>query len=81
VKKNFEAVDRTLEHLYEVNVPAEITSGMTRRAPVPHEAPAFVKEVFGRIIQFEGDNIPVSALPNDGTFPLATSQCLNGRIT
>jgi len=74
VKKNFEAVDRTLENLYEVKVPAEITSGMTRRAPVPNEAPAFVKEVLGRMIQFEGDSIPVSALPNDGTYPTATTQ-------
>ena len=74
VKKNFEAVDRTLENLYEVNVPAAITSEAARRSPVPNEAPEFVKDVLGRMIQFEGDEIPVSALPNDGTYPLATSQ-------
>ena len=74
VKKNFEAVDSTLEHLYEVKVPGKITSKATRRSPVPSEAPVFVKDVLGRMIQFEGDEVPVSALPNDGTYPLATSQ-------
>ncbi|HMS01155.1 MAG TPA: pyruvate:ferredoxin (flavodoxin) oxidoreductase [Anaerolineales bacterium] len=74
VKKNYEAVDRTLEHLYEVKVPQAITSEAARRLPVPNEAPEFVKNVLGRMIQFEGDEIPVSALPNDGTYPLATSQ-------
>ncbi len=74
VKKNFEAVDRTLEHLYEVKVPGAITSEAARRLPVPNEAPEFVRNTLGRMIQFEGDEIPVSALPNDGTYPLATSQ-------
>ena len=74
VKKNFEAVDATLEHLFEVKVPVEITSTTSRRSPVPNEAPEFVKNVLGRMIQFEGDEVPVSALPNDGTYPLATSQ-------
>ncbi len=74
VKKNFEAVDSTLEHLYEVHVPAQVTSVATRRPPVPNEAPEFVRNVLGKMIQFEGDGIPVSALPNDGTYPLATSQ-------
>ena len=74
VKKNFEAVDSTLENLHEVKVPAEITSKSTRRAPVPKEAPDFVRNVLGEMIGFNGDNIPVSALPVDGTFPTATTQ-------
>ncbi|MEW6286665.1 MAG: pyruvate:ferredoxin (flavodoxin) oxidoreductase [Chloroflexota bacterium] len=74
VKKNFEAVDRTLEHLYEVKVPAEATSKITRRPPVPAEAPEFVRNVLGEMISFNGDRIPVSALPVDGTFPTATTQ-------
>ncbi len=83
VKKNFEAVDSTLEHLYEVKVPAPagITSEAARRSPVPYEAPEFVKNVLGRMIQFEGDEVPVSALPNDGTYPLATSQWEKRNIT
>ncbi|MCK6539813.1 MAG: pyruvate:ferredoxin (flavodoxin) oxidoreductase [Anaerolineales bacterium] len=74
VKKNFEAVDSTLENLYEVKVPAEITSKITRRLPVPKEAPEFVRNVLGEIIASNGDNIPVSAFPVDGTFPLGTTQ-------
>ncbi|MDL1912528.1 pyruvate:ferredoxin (flavodoxin) oxidoreductase [Chloroflexi bacterium CFX6] len=74
VKKNFEAVDSTLENLYEVKVPAGITSKVTRRAPVPNEAPEFVRNVLGEIIGSNGDNIPVSAFPVDGTFPLGTTQ-------
>jgi pyruvate-ferredoxin/flavodoxin oxidoreductase len=74
VKQNFEAVDRTLENLYEVKVPAEITSQTTRRLPVPAEAPEFVRKVLGQIIDANGDNIPVSAFPVDGTFPTGTTQ-------
>jgi pyruvate-ferredoxin/flavodoxin oxidoreductase len=74
VKKNFDAVDRTLENLYEVKVPAAITSTSTRRLPVPNEAPEFVRNVLGEIIGANGDNIPVSAFPVDGTFPTGTTQ-------
>jgi pyruvate-ferredoxin/flavodoxin oxidoreductase len=74
VKKNFDAVDSTLANLYEVKVPAEITSKMTRRQSVPSEAPEFVRNVLGEIIGANGDNIPVSAFPIDGTFPTGTTQ-------
>ena len=74
VKKNFEAVDATVANIYEVKVPAEVTSTATRRLPVPSEAPDFVKNVLGQIIDSNGDNIPVSAFPVDGTFPTGTTQ-------
>ena len=74
VKKNFEAVDGTLANLYEVKVPTEITSKTVRRLSVPNEAPDFVRNVLGEIIGANGDNIPVSAFPIDGTFPTGTTQ-------
>jgi pyruvate-ferredoxin/flavodoxin oxidoreductase len=74
VKKNFQAVDATIENLYEVKVPAKVTSKMTRRSAVPKEAPDFVRNVLGQILDFDGDNIPVSAFPVDGTYPTATTQ-------
>jgi pyruvate-ferredoxin/flavodoxin oxidoreductase len=74
VKKNFAAVDGTLENLHEVKVPAQLTSKVTRRQAVPNEAPEFVRNVLGKIIDANGDNIPVSAFPVDGTFPTATTQ-------
>ena len=74
VKKNFEAVDQTLAHLSEVKVPASISGSIKMRRAVPDAAPEFVKSVLGPIITFEGDNIPVSAMPVDGTFPTGTTQ-------
>ncbi|HEV2474111.1 MAG TPA: pyruvate:ferredoxin (flavodoxin) oxidoreductase, partial [Chthonomonadales bacterium] len=47
---------------------------LTRRPPVPGEAPAFVRDVLGPMIAGDGDAIPVSALPVDGTYPSGTAQ-------
>jgi pyruvate-ferredoxin/flavodoxin oxidoreductase len=74
VKRNFEAVDKTLANLFEVEVPAKVTSQLTLRKPVPDAAPEFVRDVLGEIIAGRGDALPVSAFPVDGTFPTATTQ-------
>jgi pyruvate-ferredoxin/flavodoxin oxidoreductase len=74
VKKNFAAVDATLDHLDQVKVPATATSIFDVRRPVPEEAPEFVQKVTAKIIAGEGDSLPVSAFPVDGTFPSATAQ-------
>ena len=81
VKANFEAVDQTLANLYEVTVPDRVTSTFTRRPPVPAEAPEFVRETLGRIIAGEGDSLPVSAFPVDGTYPTGTTQWEKRNIT
>jgi pyruvate-ferredoxin/flavodoxin oxidoreductase len=81
VKRNFEAVDQTLENLYEVKVPGSVTSGLTRRPPVPEKAPQFVQDVLGTIIAGNGDDLPVSAFPTDGTYPSATTQWEKRNIT
>jgi pyruvate-ferredoxin/flavodoxin oxidoreductase len=74
VKKNFDAVDQTLENLFEVKVPATATSKITRRPMVPAEAPEFVKNVLATMLAFDGNDVPVSAMPVDGTFPTGTTQ-------
>ena len=74
VKQNFEAVDHTLVHLKEVKVPTVADSEFNRHPSVNAKAPAFVKDVLGKMIIFEGDNLPVSAMPIDGTYPTGTSQ-------
>jgi pyruvate-ferredoxin/flavodoxin oxidoreductase len=74
VKKNFAAVDATLDHLHEVPVPDRVTSTFDLRPPVPDEAPDFVQTTLARIIAGEGDAVPVSAMPVDGTFPTGTTQ-------
>ncbi len=74
VRKNFAAVDSTLQHLHEVRVPGRATSGVGLRPPVPAEAPEFVQRVTARMIAGEGDLLPVSALPADGTYPVGTTR-------
>ncbi|MBM3181554.1 MAG: pyruvate:ferredoxin (flavodoxin) oxidoreductase [Chloroflexi bacterium] len=74
VKMNFEAVDATIANLHEVKVPAKVSSKMTRRSSVPKDAPDFVRNVLGPMISFDGDDLPVSAMPVDGTYPLGTTQ-------
>ena len=74
VKKNYEAVDKTLANLHEFKVPTKATSKIELPPAVPAEAPEFVKNVTGRIIAGLGDKIPVSAFPVDGTYPTATTQ-------
>jgi len=81
VQRNFEAVDHTLANLTEVKVPEKASSSLTRRQPVPAEAPEFVKNVLGRMIAGEGDSLPVSAMPVDGTFPTGTTQWEKRNIT
>jgi pyruvate-ferredoxin/flavodoxin oxidoreductase len=74
VKRNFEAVDHAVAHMHEVQVPAAVSSKLTRREAVPAHAPQFVKDVLGPIIVGEGDSLPVSAMPIDGTFPTGTAK-------
>ncbi|HET9111029.1 MAG TPA: pyruvate:ferredoxin (flavodoxin) oxidoreductase [Ktedonobacterales bacterium] len=108
VRRNFQAVDEALAHLYEVAIPsaelfqrqatfatAEATLAdilgldgarghgratavalpvITRRPAVPPEAPTFVQRTLGPMIVGEGDSIPVSALPADGTYPSGTAR-------
>jgi pyruvate-ferredoxin/flavodoxin oxidoreductase len=74
VQKNYAAVDAALDHLHEVKVPSAVTSSFDMRRAVPEEAPEFVQKVTAKIVLGEGDSLPVSAFPNDGTFPTATAQ-------
>ena len=75
VQMNIKAVDSALEHLYQVLIPATVTpEAFELRPAIPDNAPAFVQEVLGKIIARHGEELPVSALPNDGTYPTATSQ-------
>ncbi len=74
VAQNFAAVDAAVSHMYRVPVPGEVTSQFVRPPIVPVEAPAFVQSVTARLIAGEGDYLPVSALPIDGTYPVGTTQ-------
>ncbi len=74
VRKNLAAVDRALENLHEVRVPERVTSAYDLRPPVPPEAPDFVRTVTAWMLAGEGDELPVSAFPPDGTYPSGTTR-------
>src|SRR5512146_2903336 len=71
---NYKAVDAGLNNFYEVKVPAKATSKIKMAAAVSAKAPKFVKDVTGIMVAGLGDELPVSKMPADGTFPTATSQ-------
>ena len=73
VRKNFQAVDETLARLFPVPVPAHATSLWDRPPIVPDSAPEFVRTVTAKLIAGQGDELPVSLLPADGTYPSGTS--------
>jgi pyruvate-ferredoxin/flavodoxin oxidoreductase len=74
VAKNIAAIDRTLDFLHEVAVPTTITSTQELIPAVSSDAPAFVRDVLGTMIARQGDLLPVSAMPIDGTYPCGTTQ-------
>ena len=73
VERNLAAVDRTIEATHQIEVPGRVTA--TRELPVmvPAGAPEFVRAVTAEMMAGRGDDIPVSALPVDGTYPSGTA--------
>lgn len=76
VAQNFAAVDRSIDRMYEVAIPAvdDSPNGIHVRPPVPENAPFFVKDVLAPMIAGKGDSLPVSKMPFDGTYPTGTTQ-------
>ena len=74
VEMNLKAVDQTLAHLYEVKIPDAVVPVASNGNGELKHAPEFVRDVLGEIIAGRGDRVPVSALPNDGTYPTGTTQ-------
>lgn len=74
VKKNYKAVDETLEHLHEIKYPESVTSSIELPPIVSEKAPDYVKNVLAKIMEGKGDDISVSGMPIDGTFPSGTTK-------
>ncbi len=74
VEKNFAAVDHTLDQLHQVSVPEHPSSSLPILPAVPHQAPEFVRNVLGAMLAGQGDSLPVSVLPIDGTFLTGTAR-------
>jgi pyruvate-ferredoxin/flavodoxin oxidoreductase len=73
VQKNLKAIDNTLENLHEIEIPL-VQIGNKENYQLAITKPKFVENVLSKIMIWEGDDLPVSALPADGTFPSGTAK-------
>lgn len=74
IQKNFDAVDKALANLFEVKYSGKIDGKEATTFSIHGDAPDFAKTVLADIIRGVGDELPVSALPVDGTYPTATTR-------
>ena len=74
VAKNYNAVDKALENLHKIDTTHLEIGTMDLEKTVSDDAPDFVKDVLAKILAFEGDELPVSAFPIDGAYPVATTK-------
>jgi pyruvate-ferredoxin/flavodoxin oxidoreductase len=73
VERNMQAVDQALQGLHRIEIPDRVTSPRELPPPVPASAPEFVRAVTAEMMAGRGDDLPVSALPVDGTYPSGTT--------
>ncbi len=74
INKNIVAVDATLENLHQVNLDGATVNGHAIPPIMSCDAPEYVTDVLAQITAGEGDSLPTSKMPVDGTFPSGTSQ-------
>ena len=74
VERNQRAVDQSLAGLYRVELPEHVSSTREPAPLVPASAPEFVRSVTAVMMAGRGDELPVSALPVDGTYPSGTTK-------
>ncbi|MCW8933633.1 MAG: pyruvate:ferredoxin (flavodoxin) oxidoreductase [Gammaproteobacteria bacterium] len=73
IEFNFNAIDRALENLVKVSVPAQLTEKAETSDELSEYTPDFIKNVTNEIIAGRGDELPVSLFPTDGSYPLGTA--------
>jgi pyruvate-ferredoxin/flavodoxin oxidoreductase len=74
IQKNFKAVDQALANLFPVDYSGYGVGEKATEPPITGNAPDFVQNVLAKIIAGEGDDLPVSAFPHDGTYPSGTTK-------
>ncbi len=74
VLKNYAAVDQTIANLHKIDHSKLSIGSIESEKMVPDSAPDFVRNVLAKIMAFEGDELPVSAFPLDGVYPVATTK-------
>ena len=78
LQKNYAAVDNTLVNLVEVKVPNKVTSNFDVMPAISEQAPEFMRNVIGKMLAGQGDQLPVSAFPVGGVYP-TNSTCWEKR--
>ncbi|HEV8369738.1 MAG TPA: pyruvate:ferredoxin (flavodoxin) oxidoreductase [Pyrinomonadaceae bacterium] len=74
VRQNFAAVDTAIRYLHQIPVPAVASATNESTSAIASNAAEFVQQVTAEIIAGRGDQLPVSAFPLDGTYPVGTAQ-------
>jgi pyruvate-ferredoxin/flavodoxin oxidoreductase len=74
VQMNYNAVDTARENVFKVDYPNEVTSTINMPPAVPEDSPKFIKDVTAVIMSGNGEDLPVSSMPIDGTFPTGTTK-------
>jgi pyruvate-ferredoxin/flavodoxin oxidoreductase len=74
IDQNFLAVDATLANMFEVQYPGSVSAADMKMQTVSDKAPDFVKNVTAVMMADHGDQLPVSMMPIDGTYPSGTTQ-------
>jgi pyruvate-ferredoxin/flavodoxin oxidoreductase len=79
--QNYRAVDLAIASVEKVKIPKSVSGAVKMKDSVPNTAPQFVRDVLGQIILREGDDLPVSVFPADGTYPSGTTQWEKRRLS
>jgi pyruvate-ferredoxin/flavodoxin oxidoreductase len=74
VDRNIAAIELAKSGIEPVDYPSKVESGVKWKKLIPDDAPQFVKEITAEIMAGRGDKIPVSKLPDDGTYPTGTTK-------
>lgn len=74
LEMNYASVEKALDNIVEVPVPEKVTSEIHIQPKIPPNAPDFIRNVISVISFQKGDQVPVSAMPPDGTWPSDTSK-------
>jgi len=74
VKLNFKAVDNSVANLHKIELPSEVNSKIAMQPSVKGELTPFVQSITAQLIEGKGDLLPVSQMPNDGTWPTGTTK-------
>ncbi|MCL2007434.1 MAG: pyruvate:ferredoxin (flavodoxin) oxidoreductase [Treponema sp.] len=74
VEANYRTIDKAVGEVHEVKYPSSTEGNIHMKPTFATSDDSWVKEVLGGVSRQQGNKLPVSKIPNDGTFPTATSQ-------